>query len=138
MQTASLNSVQRGKKRGKNRKKTHLKSGKTFLEVQSSGLHALTTYYIPHMFYKMLQPSDGSLKKKKKRGKKCNFCQGLHGGGGFACPPGARACAMQRGAGEDRHTTRIIPSRDCHTPPSSFFTPPSLLVLGLTFSNAQS
>lgn len=57
MQTASFYSVQRGKE-----KKTHLTYGKSFLMVLLSSQHALTTHYIPYMFYEMLLPSDGSLK----------------------------------------------------------------------------
>lgn len=66
LQTASCYSVQRGKKK-KKEKKTHLTSGKTFLMVRLSSQHALTTNYIPYMFYEMLLLSHGSLKKNKNK-----------------------------------------------------------------------
>lgn len=52
--------LSKGAKKIDKKIKTHLTSGNIFLMVRLSSQHALTTHYIPYMFYEMLPQSHGS------------------------------------------------------------------------------
>lgn len=58
--TLSKGATTTKKKKRTKKETTHMTSGKTFLMVRLSSQHALTTHYIPYMFYEMLLQSHSS------------------------------------------------------------------------------
>lgn len=125
--------------KGQRKKKTHLTYGKSFLMVLLSSQHALTTHYIPYMFYEMLLPSDGSLKTSLILF--CFFLQGLILLWGLPrlVLLSANACMMfdcrlhsEREAEEQERiitTRRTFPQETVTHYLLSLLTPPSLLML---------
>lgn len=106
--------------------------------VLLSSQHALTTHYIPYMFYEMLLPSDGSLKTSLILF--CFFLQGLILLWGLPrlVSLSANACMMfdcRLHSGEAEEQERIITTRRTFPQETvthyllSLLTPPSLLML---------